>query len=108
MVCDVDEDLVKKVKQFRLRKETNNAAIISEYSLPFVYFVFHLLLCDVCSKVFVSSLALEPVFSDRCCGNMLSKTDLRNERKKRKSNMILDGKSGTVDLVDKYSRWCGC
>lgn len=30
MVCDVDEDLVKKLKAFRFRKETNNAAIISE------------------------------------------------------------------------------
>uniref|UniRef100_A0A8C6LSX3 Glia maturation factor n=1 Tax=Nothobranchius furzeri TaxID=105023 RepID=A0A8C6LSX3_NOTFU len=28
VVCDVDEDLVKKLKQFRFRKETNNAAII--------------------------------------------------------------------------------
>lgn len=31
MVCDVDEDLVKKLRQFRFRKETNNAAIVSEY-----------------------------------------------------------------------------
>ncbi|XP_054469495.1 glia maturation factor beta [Anoplopoma fimbria] len=28
VVCDVDEELVKKVKQFRMRKETNNAAIV--------------------------------------------------------------------------------
>uniref|UniRef100_A0A3B5MH95 Glia maturation factor n=1 Tax=Xiphophorus couchianus TaxID=32473 RepID=A0A3B5MH95_9TELE len=28
VVCDVDEDLVKKLKEFRFRKETNNAAII--------------------------------------------------------------------------------
>uniref|UniRef100_A0AAQ4R8P4 Glia maturation factor n=1 Tax=Gasterosteus aculeatus aculeatus TaxID=481459 RepID=A0AAQ4R8P4_GASAC len=28
VVCDVDEELVKKVKQFRLRKETDNAAIV--------------------------------------------------------------------------------
>ncbi|KAK5917273.1 hypothetical protein CgunFtcFv8_012178 [Champsocephalus gunnari] len=27
-VCDVDEDLVKKLKKFRFRKETNNAAIV--------------------------------------------------------------------------------
>ncbi|XP_077476379.1 glia maturation factor beta isoform X1 [Stigmatopora argus] len=27
-VCDVDEDLVAKLKKFRLRKETNNAAIV--------------------------------------------------------------------------------
>ncbi|XP_061700258.1 glia maturation factor beta [Syngnathoides biaculeatus] len=27
-VCDVDEDLVQKLKKFRLRKETNNAAIV--------------------------------------------------------------------------------
>ncbi|XP_054652529.1 glia maturation factor beta [Dunckerocampus dactyliophorus] len=27
-VCEVDEDLVKKLKKFRLRKETNNAAIV--------------------------------------------------------------------------------
>uniref|UniRef100_A0A8C7YZY2 Glia maturation factor gamma n=1 Tax=Oryzias sinensis TaxID=183150 RepID=A0A8C7YZY2_9TELE len=30
VVCDVDEDLVKKLRQFRFRKETNNAAIVSE------------------------------------------------------------------------------
>ncbi|KAA0718183.1 Glia maturation factor beta [Triplophysa tibetana] len=28
VVCEVDEDLVKKLKDFRFRKETNNAAII--------------------------------------------------------------------------------
>ncbi|KAM3871186.1 LOW QUALITY PROTEIN: glia maturation factor beta [Diretmus argenteus] len=28
VVCDVDEDLVKKLTEFRFRKETNNAAII--------------------------------------------------------------------------------
>ncbi|XP_034381284.1 glia maturation factor beta [Cyclopterus lumpus] len=28
VVCDVDEELVKKVKKFRLRKETDNAAIV--------------------------------------------------------------------------------
>ncbi|KAG8013138.1 Glia maturation factor beta [Nibea albiflora] len=28
VVCDVDEDLVKKLKEFRFRKETNNAAIV--------------------------------------------------------------------------------
>ncbi|XP_056914683.1 glia maturation factor beta isoform X1 [Takifugu flavidus] len=28
VVCEVDEDLVKKLKEFRFRKETNNAAII--------------------------------------------------------------------------------
>lgn len=32
VVCDVDEDLVKRLKEFRLRKQTNNAAIISECS----------------------------------------------------------------------------
>lgn len=31
VVCEVDEDLVKKLKEFRFRKETNNAAIISEF-----------------------------------------------------------------------------
>jgi len=30
VVCEVDEDLVKKLRDFRFRKETNNAAIISE------------------------------------------------------------------------------
>lgn len=30
VVCEVDEDLVKKLKEFRFRKETNNAAIISK------------------------------------------------------------------------------
>ncbi|XP_071380570.1 glia maturation factor beta [Centroberyx affinis] len=28
VVCDVDEDLVKKLREFRFRKQTNNAAII--------------------------------------------------------------------------------
>uniref|UniRef100_A0A8C5QLV9 Glia maturation factor n=1 Tax=Leptobrachium leishanense TaxID=445787 RepID=A0A8C5QLV9_9ANUR len=28
VVCDVDEELVEKLKKFRFRKETNNAAII--------------------------------------------------------------------------------
>ncbi|TNN65597.1 Glia maturation factor beta [Liparis tanakae] len=28
VVCDVDEELVKMVKKFRLRKETDNAAIV--------------------------------------------------------------------------------
>lgn len=110
----MDEDLVKKVKQFRLRKETNNAAIISEYSLSLSLVMCFvdggiqqnllartelpmMQLCDVCSKVFVSSLALGPVVSDRCCGNMLS-TDLHNERKNRESNMILDGKSRTESV----------
>lgn len=32
VVCEVDEDLVKKLKEFRFRKETNNAAIVSECS----------------------------------------------------------------------------
>lgn len=31
VVCEVDEDLVKRLKEFRFRKETNNAAIISEF-----------------------------------------------------------------------------
>lgn len=34
VVCDVDEDLVKKLRQFRFRKETNNAAIVSESRRP--------------------------------------------------------------------------
>ena len=29
-VCTVDEDLSKKLKKFRFRKATNNAAIVSE------------------------------------------------------------------------------
>ncbi|KAI3367148.1 hypothetical protein L3Q82_008207 [Scortum barcoo] len=29
VVCDVDEELVDKLKKFRFRKETNNAAIIT-------------------------------------------------------------------------------
>lgn len=32
VVCEVDEELVQKLKKFRFRKETNNAAIISEFS----------------------------------------------------------------------------
>lgn len=31
VVCDVAEDLVEKLRKFRFRKETNNAAIISKY-----------------------------------------------------------------------------
>lgn len=31
VVCDVDEKLVERLRKFRLRTETNNAAIISEY-----------------------------------------------------------------------------
>lgn len=46
VVCDVDEDLVKKLREFRFRKETNNAAIISKLSLKcsnYINFLF--LLC---------------------------------------------------------------
>ncbi|XP_056402742.1 glia maturation factor beta [Hyla sarda] len=32
VVCEVDEQLVEKLKKFRFRKETSNAAIISELS----------------------------------------------------------------------------
>lgn len=31
VVCDVAEDLVEKLRKFRFRKETNNAAIISKF-----------------------------------------------------------------------------
>ena len=31
VVCEVDEDLVKKLREFRFQKDTNNAAIVSEY-----------------------------------------------------------------------------
>ncbi|CAB1347960.1 unnamed protein product, partial [Coregonus sp. 'balchen'] len=31
VVCEVDESLKEKLKKFRFRKETNNAAILSEY-----------------------------------------------------------------------------
>lgn len=34
MVCDVAEDLVEKLRKFRFRKETHNAAIISKLKLP--------------------------------------------------------------------------
>uniref|UniRef100_A0A3Q0RXT6 Glia maturation factor n=1 Tax=Amphilophus citrinellus TaxID=61819 RepID=A0A3Q0RXT6_AMPCI len=37
VVCEVDEDLVKKLREFRFRKETNNAAIISESLTSFFY-----------------------------------------------------------------------
>lgn len=33
MVCDVAEDLVEKLRKFRFRKETNNAAIISKLNM---------------------------------------------------------------------------
>ncbi|KAF7654497.1 hypothetical protein LDENG_00069080 [Lucifuga dentata] len=33
VVCDVDPDLIKKVEKFRLRKETNNAAIIMKIDM---------------------------------------------------------------------------
>lgn len=39
VVCDVDEDLVKKLREFRFRKETNNAAIVSEYQQQILRFV---------------------------------------------------------------------
>uniref|UniRef100_A0A452FMI7 Glia maturation factor n=1 Tax=Capra hircus TaxID=9925 RepID=A0A452FMI7_CAPHI len=32
-VCDVAEDLVEKLRKFRFRKETNNAAIISKLNM---------------------------------------------------------------------------
>uniref|UniRef100_A0AAZ3PED5 Glia maturation factor n=1 Tax=Oncorhynchus tshawytscha TaxID=74940 RepID=A0AAZ3PED5_ONCTS len=56
VVCDVDGDLVKKLREFRFRKETNNAAIIMkidkdkqlvildeehEFSLTFCTFVVY-------------------------------------------------------------------
>lgn len=43
MVCDVAEDLVEKLRKFRFRKETHNAAIISKLKLPrnsLMWFVF--------------------------------------------------------------------
>lgn len=33
VVCDVAEDLVEKLRKFRFRKETNNAAIISKFQM---------------------------------------------------------------------------
>ncbi|KAJ8341100.1 hypothetical protein SKAU_G00333910 [Synaphobranchus kaupii] len=33
VVCDVDEDLVKKLREFRFRKETNNAAIVMKIDM---------------------------------------------------------------------------
>lgn len=36
VVCDVDEELVERLRKFRLRKETNNAAIISEYETRYI------------------------------------------------------------------------
>lgn len=41
VVCDVDEQLVERLKKFRLRTETNNAAIISKcrtYVSMYAYF----------------------------------------------------------------------
>ena len=32
-MCEVDESLKEKLKKFRFRKETNNAAILSEYHI---------------------------------------------------------------------------
>lgn len=43
----MDEDLVKKLKEFRFRKETNNAAIVSEYLCHSVSFS-HMLLIVFC------------------------------------------------------------
>lgn len=37
VVCEVDDDLVKKLREFRFRKATNNAAIISESLTAFFY-----------------------------------------------------------------------
>lgn len=36
VVCDVAEDLVEKLRKFRFRKETNNAAIISKFQTKIV------------------------------------------------------------------------
>lgn len=36
VVCDVGEELVERLTKFRLRKETNNAAIISEYNTQYI------------------------------------------------------------------------
>ncbi|KAG5857841.1 hypothetical protein ANANG_G00023660 [Anguilla anguilla] len=33
VVCEVDEDLVKRLREFRFRKETNNAAIIMKIDM---------------------------------------------------------------------------
>ncbi|XP_076013630.1 glia maturation factor beta [Genypterus blacodes] len=33
VVCDIDPDLIKKLEKFRLRKETNNAAIIMKIDM---------------------------------------------------------------------------
>ena len=33
VICDIDEDLLKKIKKFKMRKEKNNAAIISKFML---------------------------------------------------------------------------
>lgn len=43
VVCEVDEDLVKKLRDFRFRKETNNAAIISELNLNETLKLVHML-----------------------------------------------------------------
>ena len=48
-VCEVDEELQKKLKKFRFRKATNNAAIVSKYfrlcayhvALPHVVHTLH-------------------------------------------------------------------
>lgn len=34
VVCEVDPELKEKLRKFRFRKETDNAAIISEWPLP--------------------------------------------------------------------------
>lgn len=36
-ICAIDDDLIKKLKKFRFRKEKNNAAIISELIDVYMY-----------------------------------------------------------------------
>ena len=38
-MCEVEESLIAKLKQFRFRKETTNAAIVSKYSVRMIHAV---------------------------------------------------------------------
>lgn len=70
VVCDVDEDLVKKLKQFRFRKETNNAAIISEYRQHILWHSLSSLTCFLmmCSRS--NNDRVDGVRSPKCKWNL--------------------------------------
>ena len=39
VICDIDDDLKKKIKAFKMRKEKNNAAIISKQKTFAIFYL---------------------------------------------------------------------